>query len=337
VANQDDQLNGVLAHFAPAPLARAVLMAAGEHLLIVGQDGRLMYCGTAVAALLGSTPQALLGRSWAQLQSPVQLLDEQPIDHLCDQLPHGSSFSCQLLHQNGMPVAVSGEVIPLATAPGSATGYIYVIRGSEPASPASLPFTDLHTQILEESNHRVRNNLAMICALLDMEMLSAPAGERQRLLISLARTRSLALVYNLVDKESGQVEISILVRAVFDSVRTLFERIDGAITITCPTPAHISARRATYLGLAVTELAIHFIQCALRNGTNPFPFIEIQRSENAASLTVTSQTCVQEHPCAGLAPLSREIVVSLVERSLRGQCEIDNDGPLRATITCPIP
>lgn len=313
-------LDRFTAQFGDNALLYTLLAQLGQDVLLCDAEACIVYCGAQLAALLESAPDDLCGQDWSAMQTaPPRATDADAM-----------AFSGQYLTKAGHLITLVGTCVPLATPQGAAAGQLFVLR--------SATFRDeAHALVMEESNHRVRNNLAMICALLDMEMMHAPDAERQRLLISLARTRSLALVHNLVQNASSQVEVSVLTRAVMDSARTLFCRIDTPVSVTCPTPAFLNTKRATYLGLALTEIIVHLIRCGITHGTPAFPDIAIARTADTMQLTVTGTVCSATHECdCLLAPLSREILVGLVERSLGGNVTLVERPPFCAVISCPL-
>jgi len=192
-------------------------------------------------------------------------------------------------------------------------------------------------RVLEESNHRVRNNLAMICALLEMEMLQAPENERRRLRISLARTRSLALPHELTDSSSGKVEVAILTHAVIDNVRSLYGQVENNVNIICTSPIYLDTHCATYLALVITELAAHIIDCSSSSCMPWTLATSIENSDKEIHLSIECGCSSKGDECPGIDPLSWNILKGLIERSLGGRLELPEGRPFRALIHCPLP
>ena len=142
--------------------------------------------------------------------------------------------------------------------------------------PATSLSATVRHQMWADLNHRVRNNMAMICALLEMEMMQAADSEKSRLLISLARIRSLTLVYNLVlQNEHGDVEIGELFRGVISTITSLFHHTNGNIKVHSATSIYIDQNRAIYLSLILTELVVHIFQCISSCACPCSPVIEL--------------------------------------------------------------
>lgn len=217
-----------------------------------------------------------------------------------------------------------GRRVPLA----DGSGYLTIL----PAPPA--PERGPDPRMLDESNHRVRNNLAMICALLEMELLQAPPAARRALRVSLARTRSLALPHNLAHDAAGGVEAALLARAAVDGVRALYAPVEGDIEVRSLAPATVRAPRAVYLALAVTELAAHLCDCALARARPLAARLDVGGADGTVTLALQGGDCRHGCPPDALAPLSRDILTGLVERSLGGTLEIAT-APFRVQLSCP--
>ena len=304
--------------------------------MIVDAQGRICCCGSRVAARLGYAADDLIGSPSVKLLAPDSRETDTGIP------PPARRFQASCLRKDGTTVGCSGRALPLDDAQGQSTGTLCVFDGAQHIGlmddrDPHPHLSDAQTLVLEESNHRVRNNLAMICALLDMEILHAPEGERYRLLVSLARTRSLALPHNLIEDASGEVEVGMLTRAVVDSVRSLFARVDAIVNVTSTAPVRLSCRRATYLALALTELMVHLMHCAVSHAAHTSPSIHIAEDPPGTVSLVLTATCnIADPPCEKLAPLSREILVGLVERSLAGRLELSESHPVHAVIAFPL-
>ncbi len=185
--------------------------------------------------------------------------------------------------------------------------------------PATAISAEERQRMWAELNHRVRNSMAIICALLEMEMMQASTGERDRLIITLARIRSLTLVYNLVlqDKD-GCIEISELSSGIISSISSLFQQNITSRLMQADSEVLINQSRSIYLALVLTELVVHIFQC-IANCPHPCqPLIKMKQEEGLICIELSNSN---ESPCAHkqMSPLSREILVGLVEFSLQGR------------------
>jgi len=202
--------------------------------------------------------------------------------------------------------------------------------------PATSLSATVRHQMWADLNHRVRNNMAMICALLEMEMMEAADGEESRLLISLARIRSLTLVYNLVlQNENGDVEIDELFRGVISTITSLFHHNNGKMLVHSDISIYIDQNRATYLSLILTELVVHIVQCISSCASPCSPVIEVKEAAGQISIELTNAR-VQKCARNPISTLSSEILVGLVERSLHGSISMGDDIGNNITICFPV-
>lgn len=201
--------------------------------------------------------------------------------------------------------------------------------------PATAISSEERQRMWAELNHRVRNNMAIICALLEMEMMQASAGEHDRLIITLARIRSLTLVYNLVlqDKD-GCIEISELSSGIISSISSLFQKNITRRLMQADSEVLINQSRSIYLSLVLTELVVHIFQCIADCPHPCQPAIKMKQENGLVCIELSNSN---ESPCAHkqMSPLSREILIGLVEFSLQGS--IIFGGPAECQITTWFP
>jgi PAS domain S-box-containing protein len=306
----------LLSQLGEQAVLQAMLETVGAQMLILDTEQRLVYCGEAFARLLGYMPDAMMGKSLCHFQ-PTEPPTTAARSVTAPRCPS------RYQRQDGAIIEIHLACSPLHDATGHAQATLCMLQTPQ----------DTHAQATAEANHRVRNNLAIICALLDMEMMHAPEPERQRLLISLARTRSLGLSYNLGQPGSELVEVGQLVQAVIDSLRALYVRADGTMALSCSAPVYLSMKRATYLSLALTELAMRIIPCVTAHGAQTLPTMTITEDDGLLRIVVAADGCPRSL-CSGLSPLSRELLDGLMEHSLGGTIVYDTDAPFRAVLCC---
>ena len=313
------RLDTLMQAFGHAPLINVFLHEAGQSLCITDAEHIIVHCGQQCAALLGYHPQDLLGRCYDSLL-PV-----------ADMAPAECAAPTSLLHKDGEVIEVTGQCRPLRHADGHLCGLLYQIH-----QRAAWPL-DARSQLLEESNHRVRNNLAMICALLDMEMVQAPPQEKRRLQVCLARTRSLALVYNYAQHSDSLIDIGLLARATIDNVRALYEHAKDPAPILCKQSLSLVMKRATYLSLALTEIMVFFLSQEHLDDDPGLPDIAIEESAGQVRIIVENSTEWPDRRATPRLPsISRELIAGMVERSLGGKVQIEETPAFRAVITFPL-
>jgi hypothetical protein len=336
-----ENLTALLARLGETAFAQSLLTAVGADLLVLGCNHQILYCGDRVAALLGYAPEEIYHGRLCEFLPPEFLPFEHPFDAQPNMAACCAALPASLPNRMGAPVTVSGTATPIYDAAGDVSGYLCVVRPAmvpaddQQAGPPHQP-SDAGARVREESNHRVRNNLAIICALMDMEMLHAPPSERYHLMVSIARTRCLALVHNQTQDSTGQVEVHVLTRAVLDSVRALFfPTAKETVSITGDAPVFLCTRRATYLALAITELAVQLMRHAADHGTPSFPTVHIEQHAAEIGLHMAGVAGAGAVLSCQLPPVSHDILTGLVKKSLGGRLELSDEPAFHAAIFFP--
>lgn len=335
----DADLGRLTTAFDPTGLLCAFLAATGDRLVILDADAHVCHCGAGVAAMLACHPAVLLGQPLTHW-CPPETTEQQQAWEACRTGGETHALPLTLCRQDGVRLPITWITTPIRATHGGRPGTLCLAL--DPGTPLNAARTagagpaGVEARLTEELNHRVRNNLAMISALLEMEMLHAPPGERFRFQISLARIRTMALVYDLFLQDRGHlVEVATLIRGIIDMTLALLEHTGVAITVQSLQPAYVASREATYLGLALTEIAAHLVHCATEHGHLAPPTITIEGTDGEVVIAVASMSCRSDPECRRLSGLSREILLGLVERSLGGRITLHDSAPFRAVIHCP--
>jgi two-component system, sensor histidine kinase PdtaS len=111
--------------------------------------------------------------------------------------------------------------------------------------------------LLRELQHRVRNNLQAVAALLSMQMRRVKGTAATSLRESVARIQSIAAVHDLLSREQvGQTSVADLVREIMGVVRTSLQAPSMELGLVVEGADSIAVRdkEATLLALILTEL-----------------------------------------------------------------------------------
>ncbi|MHB9133499.1 MAG: histidine kinase dimerization/phosphoacceptor domain -containing protein [Armatimonadota bacterium] len=317
-------LSTLIAKVGEGALLHAVLGATEEAVILVDATQHILCWTAGATSLLGYAAQDIQGQ-------PLSTCFPTP-------LPLALESSVCLTQCDGTQVAATVRQISLCPPGECAAGTLYILRRVEarPDQHTASPAEGNSHRSQRELNHYARNNLAIISALLEMEMLQAPDSERKRLMVSLARIRCLAFMYNLVMQDAGRIEVGMLARSVVDSVTTFFGKTSSALPVSCLTLAYLDARRATYFGLALTELAVYLFSCMAALGDSVNPSIVIEQLVGEIVVTFTSMCDTPTQQCPPLDSLSRDILTGLVQRSLGGQLMLQEAPTFTAVIRCSV-
>ncbi len=170
----------------------------------------------------------------------VSSLDGVP--EICKQLSIIKSDSDEII----LSIIVSNEAKDKVCMVRVVENYGYVIMLKEkPVRPES------------DIIHQIRNGMSIIHAMLEIEISSAPENEINRLMISQARIKAMAAVYDqTIANHNEDVDAIRLIAVIMANGQTSFMRrqqVKAADT----SNIKISAKKALYFGLIIAEIAIH--------------------------------------------------------------------------------
>lgn len=144
--------------------------------------------------------------------------------------------------------------------------------------------------LLKEIHHRVKNNLAVITALLELQYLNATGKDVQHILSdSITRVKSMAFVHEtLYNSESfSEVDLKNYVERLCDSIQSVFNTEDKEIElIVISTGYNADMEKAIPIGLLLNELLVNAYKHAFANRDKGKIQVELHAQDNILSLTV---------------------------------------------------
>jgi two-component sensor histidine kinase/PAS domain-containing protein len=121
-------------------------------------------------------------------------------------------------------------------------------------------------ELFDELNHRVKNNLAMVAGLLDLQAKGAPEAARGELAKAAGRVRSIADVHAALAGDAGAGAGSVDFAAYLEDLVGRLDRSLGlreGVRLALRTePANLPAEAAVPLGMAVNELVTNAVKYA---------------------------------------------------------------------------
>ena len=193
-------------------------------------------------------------------------------------------------------------------------------------------------QAMTETHHRVKNNLQVIAAMVEIMGSEGDAIPAERVRALGSRIHALAVVHDMLthhSKKDGDPE-NLSTRELFAKVIPLLQHSTGGHTIHSEVAdIALPVRRAISLALLLNEL----VQNAIKHGNNRID-VAFTVKEGAAELRVTDDG--PGFP-AGFAPhalesTGLELVTTLTEHDLSGAVVFRNNdgGSAEVTVTIPI-
>jgi len=301
--------------------------------MLLDRDMHIRYWGAGATISLGYAADEMIGRPIRDFLAADSMALCELLNLLMMTRQHSEDEVITCRHRDGHAVQMTGSATPLQDHEGLPAGLLLIGRSCRQCAGVTCD----STSTMEEINHRVRNTLAIICALLEMEMRNSSPCERDRLQTSLARIRGLVLIFGFWQHDSmHHVEVGNLAQAMLGSATSLSGQPGIFIPVDCPEEIHLCSRRGTYLGLVFTELATHLVHWYIAHPGAEVPMFTIRRDAREMVITVSAPVPPTGEIPSPVDALSREILVGLVERSLGGTITLTEQTEFLAVIRCPI-
>jgi PAS domain S-box-containing protein len=192
---------------------------------------------------------------------------------------------------------------------------------------------------MTETHHRVKNNLQLISAMIDLQRNTCeervPISEFERLS---ANVRTLSVIHDILTQEakegSGQETLS--VKAVLDRLlQELAQTTGGHPLVSAIDDARLAGRQTTTLALVTNEL----VSNALKHGKGQTE-VYFKTNGNSATLAICDNGpgFPAGFDARTAAHTGLELVENIVQWDLRGQIAYDNrsQGGAQITVTFPI-
>jgi PAS domain S-box-containing protein len=198
------------------------------------------------------------------------------------------------------------------------------------------------TILLQEVNHRVKNNLATIIGLLYAERRHANA-ESQELLQTIMqdlvnRVQGLATVHSMLSTvEWAPLSLRELTLQVIDSVRQALPSDKQAFVQVTPSSVRVTAQQANNLALVISELATNTVKYALAERDSVRIEVKIHREPGLIQFEFqddgpgyVAETLDQKQHNVGMY-----LIYSIVRKGLQGEVYLRNDPGAAITICFP--
>lgn len=183
----------------------------------------------------------------------------------------------------GVPVTVKGETIAIY-------GMYVDITDQKQAEQQIKKSLREKEVLLAEIHHRVKNNLAVITGLLELQSYnSSSEGARTVLQESQMRINSIALIHEKLYQNENLSEISfdVYLQELTDAIVSSMETTEKDITITIDAaPIHLTINQAIPTGLILNELITNAYKHAFSNSDYGNIVVELKRDDGAYRLRV---------------------------------------------------
>jgi two-component sensor histidine kinase len=141
-------------------------------------------------------------------------------------------------------------------------------------------------ELFEELNHRVKNNLAVVSSILELQGRESPSEVREHLAKAVDRIRSIADLHTALYQQKSSETVALCPYLEDLGLRlsaSLFDHGQGEVAVRCD-PLEVPVKDAVSLGLIVNELVTNAAKHAIKEGTGTR--IEVSVTEEGEELRV---------------------------------------------------
>jgi two-component sensor histidine kinase len=199
---------------------------------------------------------------------------------------------------------------------------------------------DVKTALLQEINHRVRNNLASIVGLLSMELMRPePRPAKTVLMNSINRVKSIGQVHTMLSEDSfGAVDFQSIAEAIVGFVTSSWGNGRQVRVDVAGDAIVLDPKRASSLALVVNELITNSLKYAFPDQDEGVVEIrsQVRGGEVAVVVRDNGVGLPIEFELERTGSLGMRIIRNLVRTDLKGRFSICNDGGTVASIEFPV-
>jgi PAS domain S-box-containing protein len=241
--------------------------------------------------------------------------------------------SVTILDENGSPAGMRGVTLDITER----------VQAQEERDRHLREIEELNTRLqraMRETHHRVKNNLQVITALVEMQRMlhaeTVPVSELQRLM---QHIQALAAIHDMLTGQAralGNAD-TISVRVTLERIVPMMEAILGGRPVRLHVrDADLPVRQGTSLAVLVNEL----VSNATKHGQGEI-CVSFHAEDGRATLTVEDDGPgfpPDFHPSSS-GNTGMELIESLARWDLRGDTRYENlpGGGARVTVTFPLP
>lgn len=305
----------------------SIIEAMADLLVVTDEDLQITRVNSAVSAILGYSEEELLGK-------PIDILfNEIPDETLMKQhTDSNKTYTGELIgkNENTIPVSISrGKINGKERA---VEGYVFVASDISSEKKAQRKITESLREkevLLAEIHHRVKNNLAVISGLLQMQMWeSENENAKSALQQSHLRVQSIALVHEkLYQSESlSYIQFDRYLEDLLHTIADIYIGGESDIDIKSNLKAlTLNINQAIPCALLINELVINAFKYAFENIDEGTINIEVRKDQQQVLVKVSDNGhgFAESDDLDNSQSLGLELVDTLVEQ-LNGELKLYN-------------
>ncbi len=309
--------------------------------IISDVSGKIEYVNPKYEKVSGYSYQEISGKFLHQMTGDPTRQDQ--IDLMIASLKSGAEwqgeFRCK--KKTGEHYWVSTHISPLRDEAGIITHFIDVeedITQHKLADDRLIASLKEKEMLLKEVHHRVKNNLQIICSLLNLQ--SGYITDRHDLAVFQEcqdRVRSMALIHQLMyqSRDLSHIDLEYYIRNLMDYLLVSYAaRHKITASIRGETKVYLDANMAVPCGLILNELITNSIKYAFQGREKGKITIVIEKSGENVTLSVGDDGIglPYEYDLTSAKTLGLQLVYDLTEQ-INGSIQVDRSEGTRFRIT----
>ena len=223
----------------------------------------IVFVNNAFEKVTQYSKEEVMGKTPTFLQGPET--DRQVINDLVEKLSEGKRFEGETFNykKDGTKYRVSWSIDPIRNDTGEITHFVAVQRDVTQEWEQRRQLQEVIKEretLVKETHHRIKNNLATITGLLELQIMKSDSEEvKQVLSESMTRVKSIASIHEKLYETEGLASITLdvyindLIEQLHDSLEGLEASTDIKFTMDLE-PISLKTRQAVPLGLIINEL-----------------------------------------------------------------------------------
>lgn len=306
-----------------------VIESMGDALIVTDEQARIKKTNSATVKLLGYSENELMGRDLASV------LTEKDQDRLLnlEKKAKMDNYETHFIQKNGdlLPVSLSKAFIH--DNDGIIQGIVCVAsditerKKSEEMIRNSLKEKEI---LLAEIHHRVKNNLAVISGLLQMQIWETENEAAEEVLQdSQMRVKSIALVHEKLyqSEDLSHIAFDKYISELLDGIKKTYSRSDVDISFaTDIEPVTFNINQAIPCSLLLNELVVNAYKHAFKTQDEGMIYIYLKNQKGEIELEVKDDGIGFDDPdqANSATTLGMSLISTLVQQ-LGGEMETIND------------
>jgi PAS domain S-box-containing protein len=229
---------------------------------VIGEE-KIIFVNTAFEKVTQYSREEVYGKAPTFLQGPKT--DRKVIKDLKDKLTSGKRFEGETFNykKDGSLYRVRWSIDPIYDDKGNITHFVSVQRNVTDEWERRQKMKEIINQretLVRETHHRIKNNLATITGMLELQIMKSNSDEARNVLSeSMNRVNSIASIHEKLYETEGLSSITLdtYIKDLVEQISDSLENIDGSSDISFAldlNPISLSIRQAVPLGLILNEL-----------------------------------------------------------------------------------